>query len=174
MMTEFSTDRLRLAPLTTDLRVMSQLVEWLSDPEVTRYSEQRHRIHTIRTQYEYADSFRFPSIYRLIKLKTNDQMIGSITAHVDTNNNIADLGILIGDKQIWHQGYGHEAWQAMICYLFATRIRKITAGAMACNKPMIDIFRKNAMYQEGVLRSHYLLATTPVDVELWGRHKIDG
>src|SRR5690348_16598806 len=100
-MTAFSTDRLWLAPLGTDLRVMSQLVEWLNDPEVVRYSEQRHRVHTIRSQYEYADSFRFPSLYRLIMLKTNNHMIGSITAHVDASNNIADIGILIGDKRIW-------------------------------------------------------------------------
>ena len=49
------------------------------------------------------------------------------------------MGIIIGKTGC---GYGYLAWKEMIrILLLKKRMRKVTAGVMASNKPMIKIFR---------------------------------
>jgi RimJ/RimL family protein N-acetyltransferase len=166
-----STDRLELSPFNVmGLPVVVQLVEWLNDAETMKYSEQRHKKHSVRSQYDYIDSFHFPSTYLLIKLK-NDKLIGTITATVDYHNYVADIGVLIGDRNEWGRGYGGEAWVALTRWLFSGRIRKVTGGAMSRNKGMTSIFIKSGMRMEGLLKDHYLFEGKPTDIELWGKLK---
>jgi RimJ/RimL family protein N-acetyltransferase len=142
-------------------------VDWLNDPEVTRYSEQRHTKHTVESQIQYIKSFDYPSRFMLIIY--NENIIGSVTAHVDTNNDVADVGIMIGDKSVWGNGLGYEAWSLMCDSLLQNGVRKIEAGAMSENRPMIKIFRKYKMEYEGRRSEHFLLGKELVDMVLWGK-----
>lgn len=143
------------------------MVKWLSDPEVVKYSEQRHKTHTVKSQLEYVCSFVWPSQFRVILL--DNKLIGTMTAHVDTNNSVADIGIMIGDKTQWGKGYGTEAWNGLMAHLFNLGIRKIEAGCMQLNTPMLAIFSKNKMKREGFRSGHFMLDGTPVGMELWAR-----
>src|SRR5271170_2789340 len=80
-----------------------QHVDWLNDPETVKYSEQRHRKHTLDTQRQYLWTFPKNSHIWLIE-KTNPlQAIGTITAYIDEPNNVANMGILLGEER----GQGH-------------------------------------------------------------------
>jgi RimJ/RimL family protein N-acetyltransferase len=169
-MTVIVTKRCLLIPPTVYAADIKQQVAWLNDPEVVKYSEQRHRSHDYASQHKYIEGFHPPSMLRLIT--TGNQLIGSITAHVDEHNLVADMGILIGDKSKWGQGYGTEAWIAMIERLFGLGIRKIEAGCMECNQGMIHIFKKSGMLLEGCREHHFMtgLGTHYVtgDFDTWG------
>lgn len=93
--------------------VTDQHVAWLNDPEVVRYSEQRHKRHTLETQHSYVNGvWSNPGSWIwLICKPTPLDAIGTITAHCDENNKVANMGILIGEKTAWGQGYGSEAWR---------------------------------------------------------------
>jgi RimJ/RimL family protein N-acetyltransferase len=111
-------------------------------------------------------------------------MIGSITAYVDVNNRVADIGILIGDKSCWGGGYGSEAFSAVVGWLFTSRnMRKVTAGTMAVNAGMLGIMRKVGMREEGRRERYYLIDGNEIDMvcgalfaEDWGarQHCADG
>ncbi len=160
------TARLVLEPFA-ERHLSSGIVDWLNDPAVVRYSDQRHRTHTVETCREYLASFvGSPNHYWAILLANDrERMIGSITAYVDAPNAVADVGILIGDKRFWRGGYGSEAFAAVVDWFFERRgVRKVTAGTMAENKGMIGIMRKTGMREEGVKERYYLLEGREVDM----------
>lgn len=145
------------------------IVEWLNDPEVVRYSDQRHRVHTIETSRAYLESFaESANGYWTISLREMPEtMIGSLTAYVDLPNAVADVGILIGDKRYWRGGYGSEAVTGLIDWLFVRRgMRKVTAGTMEANTGMLGIMRRVGMHEEGRRKRYYILGSREVDMVL--------
>ena len=131
------------------------VVRWLNDPDVVKYSEQRHFRHTAGTQLDYLN--KFPAIGHYREIYYGGKFIGTMAAYVDRENSVADLGILIGDKEYWGKGLGTEAWQAFCDYLINNGIRKIEAGMMGCNFGMVKICRKTHMEEEGRRWSHFLV-----------------
>lgn len=147
------TARLSLSPRTVDHDITREVI-WLNDPYVMKYSEQRHRKHTIGSQISYICSFGRDGL--LYGIRREGYLIGSITASFDRHNGIANVGILIGDVFYWGQGFGSEAWGAFTLHLFKDYgIRKVEAGCMATNSSMIAIAMKNGMSVEGRKLNHF-------------------
>jgi RimJ/RimL family protein N-acetyltransferase len=149
-------------------------VAWLNDPEVMRFSEQRHREHTLHSQQVYINLFRqvpsshFWGIYRVDR-KTH---IGNVTAVHDTANNVADVGIMIGESELWGQGYATEAWHKVCEWLLdkdGGAVRKLEAGCMRDNMAMLKIIRSSGFVEEGERKNHFLLGGSPVGMVLFGR-----
>jgi ribosomal-protein-alanine N-acetyltransferase len=164
-----ATSRLVLEPYTAG-RVTDQHVAWLNDAEVVRYSEQRHKKHTLETQHRFLNEFPLDSHIWLISLRERDTIsIGTITAYIDRHNRVADMGILIGEKSLWGRGYGAEAWDVVIDGLFsACDIRKIECGCMATNAPMIALAKHSGMKREGHRVCHFLLENGWTDLVIFG------
>lgn len=75
-------------------------VSWLNDPEVVKYSNQRFFNHTIESSNNYLKSFKGTNnFYMAIEDKATKELYGSITAYKQTNHNVADIGMLIGNKK---------------------------------------------------------------------------
>lgn len=167
------TDRLTIVPFGEE-HLTERYVAWLNDPEVVRYSEQRHTHHTLKSCRAYWRSFQDTSNF-FWALVTRDLpgrqagslpgYIGTMTAYRDEANSVADVGILIGERSAWGQGYGFEAWQAICQWLLTiARVRKITAGTVSENKAMLAIMEKAGMVPDGSRKSHTLINEKPVDV----------
>lgn len=151
------------------LGTVEQQVKWLNDPEVMKYSEQRHRIHSLTTQVAYINTFSGNSLFLAIYL--GSEMIGTMTVYADDYNGIANVGILIGDKTKWGFGYGSDAWEMVCQHLLATGTRKIEAGCMAINNPMIKICQHYGMTEEGRQKDHFIISGKPTDLIHWGKFK---
>lgn len=164
-MTAIVTKRTLLVPFNGHFADVRTMVSWLNDKELMKFSEQRHRKHDYHTQIRYIDSFIEPSLFRVIT--TGGKMIGTITAHVDKHNRVADIGVLIGEKQ--GQGYGAEAWIAFMAHLLGAGILKIEAGCMARNFAMLGIFQKSGMHREGRRSHHFIVDDSTCDLELWAK-----
>jgi ribosomal-protein-alanine N-acetyltransferase len=159
------TARLELQPFQTD-HLTTRYVSWMNDKATLRYSEQRHRAHTLDTCRSYAGSFvHSPSFFwAIIALDPPLGHVGNMTATVDPNNRIADLAILIGDAKARGRGLGLDAWKCACHYLIAeARMRKVTAGTMSVNTPMLRIMSASAMIEEGRRRGDFLFEGKPVD-----------
>jgi len=164
-----STDRLSLRQLS---KSTPDQIRWLNDPEVMRYSEQRHQHHTQFSQLNYINGFKDGShIWRIMRLDTGAH-IGNITATYDQNNKLSDVGILIGEAEVWGQGYGAEAWNAVCGWLLGEgNVRKLEAGCMRTNEAMLKIIRGSGFRQEGERANHFLQGGSPVSAILFGRFK---
>jgi RimJ/RimL family protein N-acetyltransferase len=140
---------------------LPQIVGWLNDPETMRYSEQRHRKHHVDFQKLHVQMMHEPNKY--MEIHYGNALIGTISAHVDEYNSVANVGILIGERKVWGKGYGTEAWKAFCDHLLGNGIRKIEAGCMGINFGMLHVFRKTGMHEEGRRSGRFVVGNDLVD-----------
>ena len=167
---EIKGNQVRLVPLT-EADIDHRLPSWLNDPVVVRYSNQRFRVHTVDTCRQYLRGFEdSPNRYYLIPQIGNNQPIGTITAYVSMHHGTVDLGILIGERDVWGCGFGQDAWNTLqSAVLTIPSIRKVTGGTLSCNFGMIRIFENAGMHLEAVRQAQELVAGKPEDVIYYAR-----
>lgn len=145
-------------------------VAWLNDPDVVRYSEQRHRTHDLQSCREYLTRMSGRGMNLWAIERKDGRHIGNLSAAEDQPNNVAELAIIIGDKESWGGGFGTEAWAAVGEHmLFSKSVRKLVAGTMSVNAPMLSVFRKTAMHLEGTRAGYFLWQGTEVDLLEYAR-----
>lgn len=161
--------RLRLEPFA-ERHLTPEYVAWLNDPDVTRFSEQRFRSHTLDTCRAYvAGVAAGPGRLWAIVSKTDGTHIGNIAISVDPNHRVADVSILVGEKAVWGRGFGLEAWNLVLDFAFGRlKMRKVTAGTLACNHAMLSIMRRSGMTEEGRRIRQCLVEGEEVDVVYYG------
>ena len=158
--------RLILEPFSERF-LSNRYIDWLNDPEVVRFSEQRHRRHTFESCKAYIESMeKSPHCFWAIVLTGKiPEHIGNMTAYIDPTNSIAEISILIGEKKEWGRGYATEAWREVCNYLLDTRkIRKITGGTLSVNVAMIRVMKKIGMVEDGYRVRHYLWENREIDI----------
>ncbi|MCD4743181.1 MAG: GNAT family N-acetyltransferase [Desulfobacteraceae bacterium] len=163
---KIKTERLLIVPFSQQY-LTSRYVGWLNNFELMRYSEQRHKTHTLESCEFYLHSFNnTPNMFWAVEETMNGLgHIGNINAYIDIHNKIADVGILIGETDAQGFGYGYEAFKGIADYIFANLgIRKLTAGTVSANSSMIKLMKKMKMIEDGVRRRHYLIEEKEVDV----------
>jgi ribosomal-protein-alanine N-acetyltransferase len=160
------TSRLKIVPFSEHY-LTARYVSWLNDPEVVRFSEQRHSFHTLESCRLYRLSyFKTPNYFWAITVSEGRLgHIGNINVYVDEKNRLADVGVLIGEKTAWRQGYGLEAWKAVCNYLLEVAgMRKVTAGTIADNKGMLSIMEESDMVADGRRVRHYIVEGKETDI----------
>ena len=163
---KLTTKRLIIEPFTEKL-LTAEYVSWLNDPNIVRFSEQRHKTHTLESVRQYLKSFEnsancFWAIFAKERMLGH---IGNMTAYIDINNKIADLAILIGKEEAWGKGYATEAWMAVCRHLFeVVKVRKITAGCVSTNTRMLKLMERTGMIKDGCRRRHYIWENQEVDI----------
>lgn len=166
-----TTQRLTLRPLT---KATQRQVDWLRDKEATRFSEQRHKEHTLSTQNRYVSAFH-GYLWGVYSVKSGEH-IGNISAVLNKPNNTADVGIMLGFVNVWGNGYGYEAWLVATNWLLnpyedGGRLRKLEAGCAAANIPMKRILEKSKFVLEGERKNSLIIDNAPCGVLLYGRFK---
>lgn len=156
----------RLEPFA-DRHLTERYVGWLSDPAVTRHSEQRHKKHDLASCRTYAASFEGSPHHFWAIIADNPVLghIGNINAYVDAANRVADMGILVGEHAAWGRGFGTDAWLTACRYLLLDlNLRKITAGTLANNHGMLAVMRRSGMREEGRRRRQALWEGAEIDL----------
>ena len=154
------TSRLVLQPFPDDL-LTDTYVGWLNDPDVVRFSEQRHMTHTLESCRDFIASFTgTPHGLWAIRDKTRGRRhIGNISTDVDPRTGTGDIRILIGDRAAWGTGLGAEAWMAVMAHLFNDLgLAQVTAGTLAGNTGMLKVMEKSGMRE-----THRRPGPTPID-----------
>lgn len=146
--------------------ICNTYVSWLNDPDVVKYSNQRFFNHTIETSYNYLKTFiDTDNIYMAIEDRFTKELYGSITAYTQIHHGVADIGLLIGNKNSWGKGIGFEAWTLMMNFLSRKGyIRKVTGGTLKVNIAMIRIMKKSGMTLEAIKKNQELFNNKPVDL----------
>jgi RimJ/RimL family protein N-acetyltransferase len=165
------TTRVRLAPFER-IHLTERYVGWLNDPEVVRFSEQRHRRHDLSTCGQWIEAMRAGG-HPLWAIEMSEPAlghIGNIAAYVDQANKVADVTILIGERAAWGRGIGAEAWRTACDWLIARAfMRKVTGGTMAANRAMVRIMERAGMHPDGVRMGQFLLDGRAVDLVHYAR-----
>jgi len=169
-MPTMQTPRLIVRPFQVD-DINDAYLAWLNDPLVTRFSNQRFQRHDRASAQAYLHGFGSgPGLFLSLRRAADDLAIGTITAHVASHHATADLGLLVGDRTVWGQGFGLEAWLAVMQWLLGEGgMRKVTAGTAAVNLAMLAIIQRSGMQAEGNRRAQEIINGAAVDILLFGR-----
>jgi len=163
--------RLRLEVLRPEALTPSYLT-WLNDPAVNRFLESRFAVHTAESLRAYVEAmFRSESNHLLgIYLKDESRHIGNIKlGPVDPHHYFADIGLLIGEKDCWGQGFATEAICLVRDFAFGPLgLRRLTAGCYGTNQGSERAFLKAGFKREGNRAGHYRDGDQWVDSVLLG------
>lgn len=152
--------RLRLRRLGPD-DVSSVYVDWLNDVETVRYTEARHRRHSLESVREFVTACQARTDVYLwgIFEQADGSHVGNIKlGPIDVIHRHASVGLIIGERDRWGRGYATEAIGIVVRLAFDTlSLHKLTAGVIAGNESSLTAFRKNGFAIEGVRRKHNLV-----------------
>lgn len=164
--------RLKLRELCAE-DANNNYARWMNDPEVNRFTESRYDQHTPESLNSFITTIINSSdqLILAIVVKENDQHIGNIKlGDIKPNHGTADIGIIIGEKDLWGYGYASEAINVLAEYAFnAIGLYKLTAGSYMTNKGSIRAFEKSGFEIEGILKEHCISDGKRVDVALLRR-----
>lgn len=151
--------------------VTPEYINWLNDPRVVRFSNQRFRNHDRASCEAYLATFDgTDNLFISIREVSTDHALGTMTAYVNQNHRTADVGIMIGESAVWGSGIGLEAWCLLTDWLLSEGgIRKVTAGTLACNAGMIRLAERSGMSLEGRRIAQELVDGQPYDMLYFGR-----
>jgi RimJ/RimL family protein N-acetyltransferase len=150
-------------------------VGWLNDPQVVRFSEQRHRRHSMESCSAYlAQMHNSDGLFLAIQVDGSGLgHIGNISVAIDEPNLSADLSIMIGEKRAWGRGYASLAWAAVMQYLLEDAgMRRVTAGTMEVNEPMIRLMQRSAMQFDCVRPRHFMWEGREVGLATGSRFRL--
>ena len=153
--------------------INASYLAWLNDPITMQYSNQRFYRHDFASATRYLASFEGSDSLFIAIDDQFHRRLGTMTAYVSTQHGTADLGILIGERKVWSQGLGLDAWRTLMERLFERGIRKVTGGTLDCNLAMLAIFRKLGMQLEGRRKRQEIVDGKEQDILLYARFAND-
>ena len=157
-------ERLRLRAFTPG-DIQANYVAWLNDPQVVQFSNQRFYKHSEASCRQYLASFAHTdNRFLAIEDKLTHELMGTLTMYINLNHQTADIGILIGNTYHWGKGVGYEAFSLAVESLLQVKMRKVTAGTMACNLGMIKVMEKCGMSLEATRTAQEILDGQAVDL----------
>jgi len=131
---------------------------WMNDPDVTRYLESRFFPNDMESLRDYVRdrSKDRDSIFLAIVLKEGERHIGNVKlGPIDWIHRLADVGVLVGEKDCWGKGYASEAIGLVVKLAFSRlNLHKLTAGYYAVNQGSAKAFGKNGFVVEGIRKKH--------------------
>ncbi len=89
-----------------------------------------------------------------VKTPTGWRAIGNIgLSNINWHDRSAEVGIFIGEKQFWNQGYGREAMQLMLRHAFNTlNLNRVSLHVYETNPRGIRSYEHAGFVHEGRLR----------------------
>jgi len=146
-------------------------INWLNDPLVVRYSNQRFRLHTVESSLQYLATFNESEhLFFAISDLASLEVVGTLTVYRNLHHGTADIGIMVGHSASWGRGFGSDAFCTVVQALERSgQIRKLTAGTLAENKAMVRIMERAGFELEGARRGQELLENRPVDLLYYAR-----
>ena len=139
-------------------------VAWMNDPEVTRYLMAGRVPQTAETIRAFLGSLDDEAM----AIEVYGRHVGNVMVRaVDPIGQIAEVGIMLGDRSCWGAGVASTALRTFTADLFTRRaFKKLWAGT--CNPSCARLFRRCGWAEEGCQRAHAYLAGQWCDHWLFG------
>ncbi|WP_202882291.1 GNAT family N-acetyltransferase [Candidatus Manganitrophus noduliformans] len=152
--------------------VNERYYRWMNDPEITRFLESRFAPNAIENLRDYVAGKLGDrdNLFLAIVLKEEDRHIGNIKlGPIQWIHRLADIGLLIGEKDCWGKGYATEAIQLVSDYAFnVLNLHKVAAGCYGPNEGSARAFQKAGFVVEGVRKEQFYSNGSYVDDILLG------
>ena len=130
--------------------------EWQKDPELARLDATTPITCSFQEFLaDYTDGLYYPSPHRRsFSLETQDgKHIGNgVYYNINEDGGETELGIMIGDRDYWDQGYGADTVKALIDFIFLeTNLRRIYLKTLEANDRAQKCFQKGGFVHCGYM-----------------------
>jgi RimJ/RimL family protein N-acetyltransferase len=141
-----------------DRRNAETIRSWLNDPEVHRWLLAGHIPITREQEEQYydrqsqaVDSFDFE-----IHVAADGRYIGNIGLKgVDLRHRHGEIGIVIGDKSEWGQGFGADSIVTLLGFAFLTLgLHQVSIRCHEENTRGLELYRRLGFVETGRERGH--------------------
>jgi RimJ/RimL family protein N-acetyltransferase len=132
--------------------------EWVNDPEVTRGLSMYLPISSVEEEkwFERVQTRDMHERPLAIEIRDGEgwKLIGNCAVFdIDWVHSSAELGIMIGDKSVWNQGYGTEVMTLLLRHGFGTlNLNRVCLRVYAENVRAQRAYVKAGFVEEGRLR----------------------
>jgi RimJ/RimL family protein N-acetyltransferase len=130
-------------------------VRWINDLEVTEFLLLEPPMSLEDEEAWYAHVLKSPD--KVFSIETRDgKLIGNIgMINLDWTNRKTDLGIMIGEKEYWSQGYGADAIQIFLRHLFAElNLNRVGLFVDSNNHRALKCYKRCGFRTEGLYRAY--------------------
>ena len=161
-------ERYALKPFVVD-DISEKYIEWLNDAEVTSFLEIRNRAQTYESVKKYIDSFYDGSNKYLWGIYTRSgKHIGTVNIGVNKHK-IAELGLMIGDKNYWGSSASSESISLVLDFAFnALEVRQAGGGCYSTNIGIVFTFKKLGFSREKILKNDlYDVSSKYAEIYRW-------
>jgi RimJ/RimL family protein N-acetyltransferase len=137
---------------------LPRFVDWLNDPEVRQGLAMHLPISQVEEEQWFENMLKRDNDERPLVIEVKGQdgwtMIGnSGFFNIDWRNRCAELGIFIGDKTLWNQGYGTETMRLLLHHGFTTlNLHRIFLRVYEENPRAVRAYEKAGFILEGRMR----------------------
>ena len=153
---------------------LPRFVEWFSDPDVRRFLDMYLPFSLAQEERWFEDLLermeRREVVMLTIEAKDHDAQIGNISLFdINWKDRHAELGITIGDKDYWSQGYGTDAIRTILELAFdQMNLHRVVLRVHADNARAIRAYEKVGFQHEGDLRESVFRDGIYYDMVLMG------
>jgi RimJ/RimL family protein N-acetyltransferase len=149
-------ERLYLRPL--DLDDLERCMCWINDPQILEFLGRRLPIGREQEKEWISGQYKDDREVQLaIALNDGDRHIGNCgLCGIDYADRSGEFGIMIGEPDVWGQGYGPEATRLMVQYGFRQLgLHRIQLEVYAFNERARMSYEKVGFRLEGTRRQSY-------------------
>ena len=151
---------------------LARFVVWLNDPEVRRNLQIFQPLSLAQEEEWFKNILQRPVEEQplVIEIQNTEewQAVGNVGLFaIRDADRAAEIGIFIGEKKFWGQGYGTEVMGLMLKHGFnELNLNRIFLRVYATNTRAIRSYEKAGFKQEGLLRQDHFMDGKYIDVLL--------
>tara|TARA_B100000963_G_scaffold358210_1_gene382312 strand:- start:54947 stop:55483 length:537 start_codon:yes stop_codon:yes gene_type:complete len=138
-------NNIKIKQIKKNTEVTKNWVKWLNDKDVTKFSKNRFKKHTLKTQKKFLLSKLKLKNNLIFKIFIKKKHIGIIEiSKINNLKKFCYISYMIGEKKYWNKGIGTEAIGLIKKYIFdKLNFTKIFAGIYSNNKGSMFVLKKN-------------------------------
>jgi len=134
---------------------------WNNDPELNRLDSEvpykKESFGDFKKRFERLCETPSPAHHDFeIHDAEQDVLIGlAYAADIDAHHRHADIGVIIGDRDYWGEGYGRESMRLLLRYCFETLdLHRLSAETFEYNTAWRDLVEGMGFTKEGTARDY--------------------
>ncbi len=153
---------------------LPRCVAWLNDPEVTAGLQITTPLSLLQEEAWFEKILKHPVEEQPLAIEV---LLKGTWTHIgitgfDTINwlsRCAEVGIFIGEKTFWNQGWGTRAMRLMLRYAFNTlNLNRVKLYVYETNRRAIQSYKKAGFVEEGRMRQDRFINGQYVDAVFMG------
>lgn len=132
-----------------------RFVKWFNDPEVREHLSIYRPLSLAQEEVWFKQHAQLNPADHVFAIETHEGVhIGNIGLHnINWKDRSTELGIVIGEKSHWSQGYGSDAITTLLQYAFGElNLHRVVLRVDADNPRAIRCYEKCGFRHEGTLR----------------------